>query len=339
MTGEDIEAIWLAIEQEGNKQPGWHGRTISRGSPHNLLAGRRMPSGSVGLLYDLDASVVSPGTEWPEGKGFRTQLQPLTPGPNGRLRVALELSSSQYRDVFSALCADIAGVIMEHSPGRAGFGAFIRRLHAWQRFMQLHSDRGLSDEGIRGLFGEITVLEQILYPMLGEVQAVSTWQGPNALHDFDRFGHALEVKSGSASGNPVMQISRLEQFDETTVRSLHVCFVPLTSDNANGETLPDLIARQRTRLKDHPGALQRFEDMLVATGYHESQALRYSEPRLKSTGLRLFRVRDDFPRLRRTDVHGGIVAGKYSVSVKSCSDFSTDASDLRSVFLGGADVD
>lgn len=339
MTGEDVEAIWQAIEREGNQQSGWHGRTISRGSPHGLLAGRRMPSGSVGLLYDLDASSVPAGTEWPEGKGFRTQLQPLSPGPNGRLRVALELSSAQYRDVFSALCADIAGVIMEHSPGRAGFGAFIRRLHAWQRFMQLHSDRGLSDESIRGLFGEITVLEQILYPMLGEVQAVSAWQGSNALHDFERSGHALEVKSGSAGGDPVMRVSELEQFDETAVRSLHVCFVPLTSDSASGESLPDLIARQRPRLHDHPGALQRFEDLLVAAGYHESQASRYSEPRLRPVGLQLFRVRDEFPRLRRADVHGGIVAGKYSVSVNSCSDFRAELADLEAVFGGGDDVD
>lgn len=339
MTGEDVEAIWQAIEQEGNQQPGWHGRKISRGSPHDLLAGRRMPSGSVGLLYNLDASSVPPGIEWPEGKGFRTQVQPVTPGPNGRLRVALELSSAQYRDVFSSLCADIAGVVMEHSPGRAGFAAFLRRLHAWQRFMQLHWDRGLSDEGISGLFGEITVLEQILYPMLGEPQAVSTWQGPNALHDFDRLGHALEVKSGSAGRDPVMRVSRLEQFDETTVRSLHVCFVPLTSDSANGESLPDLIARQRQRLQDYPGALQRFEDLLVAAGYHDSQALRYSEPRLRPMGLQLFHVRNDFPRLRRADVHGGIVAGKYSVAVNACSDFSAEPADFEAVFGGGDDVD
>jgi hypothetical protein len=339
VTGEDVEAIWQAIEQEGHRQSGWHGRKISRGSPHDLLAGRRMPSGSVGLLYDLDASSVPPGTEWPEGKGFRTQVQPVTPGPNGRLRVALELSSGQYRDVFSSLCADIAGVIMEHSPGRSGFGAFLRRLQAWQRFMQLHSDKGLSQEAVRGLFAEVTVLEQILYPMLGEAKAVETWQGPHALHDFECLGHALEVKSGSAGGDPVMRVSQLDQFDETAVRSLHVCFVPLATDSPNGESLPDLVARHRARLRDYPGALQRFEDLLVAAGYHESQSSNYSEPRLRSTGLQLFRVRDDFPRLRRDDVHGGIVAGKYSVSVNACSDFHAEPADLEAVFAGGVDVD
>lgn len=339
MTAEEIEAIWQEIEQEGHQESGWHGRKISRGSPHDLLAGRRMPSGSVGLLYDIDASSVPAGTEWPEGKGFRTQVQMITPGPGGKLRVALELSGAQYRDVFSALCADIANVIMDHSPGRAGFGAFLRRLQAWQRFMQLHSDRGLSQEQIRGIFAEITVLEQILYPMLGELEAVEAWQGPRALHDFDRLGHALEVKSGSATGDPVMRVSRIDQFDETTVRSLHVCFVPLTTDAQDGESLPALVARQRERLKDFPGALQRVEDLLVAAGYHESQASNYSEPQLKCAGLKLYRVQDEFPRLKREDLHGGIVSGKYSVSVNACSDFLTEISDFAEVFAGVDDVD
>lgn len=339
MTGEDIEAIWQEIEAEGRQQSGWHGRKISRGSLHDLLAGRRMPSGSVGLLYDLDASSVPPGTEWPEGKGFRTEVQVVTPGPGGKLRVALELSGAQYRDVFAALCADIAGVIMEHSPGRAGFGAFLRRLQAWQRFMQLHTDRGLSQEQIRGIFAELTVLEQILYPMLGEIRAVEAWQGSRALHDFDRRGHALEVKSGSSSGDPVMSVSRIDQFDETTVKSLHVCFVPLKTDAQDGESLPVLVARQRDKLKDFPGALQRVEDLLVAAGYHQSQALNYAEPQLKSAGLKLYRVQDEFPRLRREDLHGGIVAGKYSVSVNACSDFLTEVPAFAAVFAGDEDVD
>jgi len=338
VTGEEIEKVWQEIEAEAKPQAGWHLRKISRGSPHELLAGRKMPSGSVGLLYELDASSIPAGTEWPEGKGFRTQVQVIAPGPAGRLQVVLELAGLQYRDVFAALCGDIAGVIIEHKLGRAGFGAFLRRLQAWQRFMQLHSDRGLSQEQVRGVFAEITVLEQLIYPSLGEAPAVDTWQGSRALHDFDRAGHALEVKSGTSTGDPVMRVSRLEQFDETKVRSLHVCFVPLKVDAQDGESLPDLVARQREHLKPFPGALQRIEDLLVAAGYHESQAARYAEPRLKASGLKLFRVRDEFPRFKRDELHGGIVAGKYSVSVSACSEFLTDVSTFEAVFTGDQDV-
>ncbi|MGQ3489061.1 PD-(D/E)XK motif protein [Roseovarius pacificus] len=338
MTGDEIEDIWKSVEAEGASRPGWHARKISRGSPHDLLAGRKMPSGTVGLLYEIDASSVPAGTEWPDGKGFRTDIEVVKPGPNGRLRVALELAGAQYRDVFAALCGDIAGVAMEQPPGQLGFGALLRRLQAWQRFMQLHTDRGLSDEQIRGLFGEITVLEQILFPMLGEVEATAAWQGRHALHDFSRFGHALEVKSGAASADPVMKISRLDQFDETAVRSLHVCFVQLKEDGAGGTSLPVLVARIRDRLKMHPGSLQRFDDLLVAAGYHDSRAANYSEPCLRACELQVFRVEGVFPRLRREELHTGIVAAKYTVSVGACSDFVTDSAAFESIFKGADNV-
>lgn len=338
MTGDEIEKIWKSIEAEGASKTGWHVRKISRGSPHDLLAGRKMPSGAVGLLYELDTSSVPAGTEWPDGKGFRTDIDVVEPGPNGRLRVALELSGAQYRDVFAALCGDISGVVREQPPGRLGFRAFLRRLQAWQRFMQLHTDRGLSNEQIRGLFGEITVLEQILFPTVGEVEATAAWQGRYALHDFNRLGHALEVKSGTASADPVMKVSRLDQFDETTVRSLHVCFVPLTEDGANGVSLPELVARTRDRLQPHPGSLQRFEDLLLASGYHDSRVANYSEPCLRAFELRFFRVDGAFPRLRRDELHTGIVAAKYSVSVGACSDFETDAAVFQNFFAGDLNV-
>jgi hypothetical protein len=334
VTAEEIELVWSAIEAEGRTERGWHVRKISAGSVHDLQAGRRMPQGTVGLLYDLDAAAVPPGTEWPNGIGFRTDVEALSPGPAGRIRVSLELTTTQYRDVFAALCGDIAGVVMATATSRAAFTAFLRRLHAWQKFMQLHAERGLPAEKIRGLFAELHVLEVLLCPLLGDVVAVETWQGPHALHDFARNAHALEVKSGSASGDPVFQVSRLDQLDETQVRSLHVAFVPLAEDPANGSSLPELVARLRQRFGAHAGAVQRLEDLLVATGYHDSQASTYAEPRLKARELQLHRVGDGFPRLRRHEVNEGIVAARYSVRVASCADWLTDAASLETTIAG-----
>jgi len=334
VTPDEVELVWSTIEAEGRSERGWHVRKISAGSAHDLQAGRRMPQGTVGLLYDLDVAAVPSGTEWPSGIGFRTDIETLTPGPTGRIRVSLELSTVQYRDVFAALCGDIAGVVMATTTSRAAFSAFLRRLHAWQKFMQLHADRGLSAEKLRGLFAELHVLELMLFPILGDVAAVDAWQGPHALHDFARDAHALEVKSGSATGDPVFQVSRLDQLDETLVKSLHVAFVPLAEDPANGSSLPELVARLRQRLSPHAGAVQRLEDMLVATGYHDSQASSYAEPRLKAAEIRLHRVVDGFPRLRRHEVNEGIIAARYSVRVASCSDWLTDAASLETTIAG-----
>ncbi|SFO30263.1 PD-(D/E)XK motif protein [Sphingomonas sp. OK281] len=332
MTPDTVEDTWRTIEAEGRTERGWHVRKVSDGPVHELQAGRRMPSGSVGLLYELDASAVPSGTEWPDGKGFRTKVETLVPGSTGRIRVALELTVPQYREVFGALCGDISEVVMATKTSRAGFSTFLRRLHAWQKFMQIHADRGLSNEKIRGLFAELHVIEAMLMPMLGEAEAISVWQGPHALHDFDRNGHALEVKSGAATGDPVFHVSRLDQLDETTVRSLHLAFVPLTEVTGRGSNLPEIVARLRARVKSYPGAEQRLEDLLVGSGYHESQASLLAEPRLVARDMLLHRVEGNFPRLRRDSVAAGIVSGRYAVRVASCSDWLAVTDDLARTF-------
>lgn len=334
MTPGEIEGVWSAIEAEGRTERGWHVRKISAGSIHDLQAGRRMPPGSVGLLYDLDAEAVPAGTEWPSGSGFRTDVETLARGPSGRIRVSLELTVEQYRDVFAALCGDIAGVVLATTTSRSAFSAFLRRLHAWQKFMQLHADRGLSAEKIRGLFAELHVIDELLAPLIGEVAAVEAWQGPHALHDFVRDEHALEVKSGTATGDPVFQVSRLDQLDETLVRSLHLAFVPLVEDAAKGRNLPDLVARLRVRLDAQPGAVQRLEDLLVAAGYHDSQASTYDEPRLLAREIQLHEVRDGFPRLRRDGVDQGIIAARYSVRVQSCQAWLVDVDSFGAIYNG-----
>lgn len=334
MTPEEIEATWSAIEAEGRSEPGWHVRKISAGSAHNLQVGRRMPQGSVGLLYVLDAAAVPPGTEWAEGKGFRTDVEALSPGPSGQIRVSLELTTSQYREVFAALCGDIASVVATTTTARLAFSAFLRRLHAWQKFMQLHANRGLSGENVRGLFAELHVIENLLCPMLGDTAAVEAWQGPHALHDFARDGHAFEIKSGSATGDPVFQVSRLDQLDESMVRSLHLGFVPLAEDMAKGTSLPEIVARLRQRLQPHPGAVQRLEDLLVAAGYHDSQSSAYAEPRLVARDIQIHRISDDYPRLRRDEIREGIISARYTVRLASCSNWLTDIPSLEAAFAG-----
>lgn len=332
MTPDEIEVTWSAIESEGRTERGWHVRKISAGSAHELHAGRRMPQGSVGLLYDLDADAVPPGAEWPDGKGFRTDIVPLAPGPGGRVRVSLELTVSQYREVFAALCGDIAGVVLQTTTSRSAFSAFLRRLHAWQKFMQLHADHHLSSEQIQGLFAELHVIETLLAPMLGDAAAVEAWQGRHALHDFDRGGHSLEIKSSCATSDPVFQVSRLDQLDETKVRTLHLGFVALTEEMKHGVSLPELVVKLRARLNPHPGAMQHLEDLLVAAGYHDSQASAYAEPRFVASEVQLHRVCENFPRLRRDSLSEGIVSAHYSVRLATCSTWLTDVAGFGAFF-------
>jgi len=334
VTPENIEATWQDIEAEGKAERGWHVRQLSGAGSHTIMVGRKAPTGTVGLLYEIASSSVPADLEWPDGKGFSTDIETLVPGPSGRLRLILQLANSQYRDVFSALCSDVAGIIAGKSSQKSGVTALVRRLHAWQKFMQLHSRSGLSAEQVRGLYSELGVLEHLLMPHVGHTEAVEMWQGRQGLHDFRNGERALEVKSSTVKSDPVVSISRLNQIDEADLASLHLCFVPIEEGHDQGETLPDAISRLREALKDQLGAAQRLEDLLVAYGYHDSQAGLYSEILLRSGQPQLFLVSGQFPRLQVSEISNGIVSGKYSIRLSACADYLVDQTTFLDEFVG-----
>ena len=336
MTSEQIEQIWQEIEAEGRSEQGWHIRRLPGAGNHDLKVGRRVPSGSVGLLYEIESSIIPADTEWPEGKGFSTDIETLEPGPSGKIRLMLELSNTQYRDVFAVLCSDVTGVIIDEEDERRGVRAFIQRLHAWQKFMQFHSRTGLSKEQIRGLYAELRVLELMLMENAG-TSAIEMWQGRQGLHDFRYGDRSLEIKSSLTKFDPVVSISRLDQLDETLVEALHMCFVPLSEDHEHGESVPDAVSRLRGLLGPYPARLQRLEDLLIAYGYHDIQASLYSEQRLLSGEPQLYEVSEGFPRLRVDELSDGIVSGNYRINLSSCNDHLVDEESFLEAFLGVED--
>ncbi len=297
-----------------------------------------MPTGSVGLLYEVGSSNIPADVDWPVGKGFSIDVETVIPGPAGRVRLVLQLSNDQYRDVFSALCGDVAGIVAGEQGERQGVKAFVRRLHAWQKFMQLHSPTGLSLEQVRGLYAELCVLEHLLIQNAGSASAVEMWRGRQGLHDFANGGRSLEVKSSTVRSDPLVSISRLDQLDETQVEVLYLCFVPLDEGEDDGENLPDTISRLRNILRPNSTAAQRFDDLLVAYGYHDTQAGLYSDIFLRSGQRQLYRVSEGFPRIRIDELSEGIVSGKYSIRLSYCYEHLVDEVEFLKAFLG-ADYD
>lgn len=333
MTPDYIEETWQQIEGEGRSKQGWHVRQLPHAGSHKLMIGRSMPSGSVGMVYEVNSSSIPADVEWPHGKGFVTDIETIRPGPSGRVQLTLQLSNAQYREVFSALCSDTANTVVGERNERDGVRSLIRRPHSWQKFMQVHSSTGLSPEQVRGLYAELYVLEHLLIPHISNGAALNMWQGRQGLHDFSYGSKSLEIKSSTIKTDPTISISRLDQLDETLVEALFLYFVPLEKNQETGETLPDAVSRLRSIINSHSAATQRFEDLLICYGYHEIQAERYSEFLLKPGYPLAYRVSEGFPRLRICDLSDGIVSGKYSVQLSKCSNYTLSETELLNNFL------
>ena len=165
-------------------------------------------------------------------------------------------------------------------------------LNDWQRLLKPAAS--LSEEALRGLFGELTVLR--LLAGRNPLYAVDSWMGPDGhVHDFETPNGDIEVKATKREGREV-EISSLNQLDQ--VAGSPLCLVRLRVESSQkgqsiGELVDDLVnlGCLRSVLVDKLG-LVGFQ-----VGISDDEA-RF----VVNEQLLAWWVTDDFPGLRTSDI-------------------------------------
>ena len=148
----------------------------------------------------------------------------------------------------------------------------------------------LGESALRGLFGELVVLEQVLDA--GDGHGVAAWSGPDREpHDFRLPAGDLEVKTLGVTGAEV-EVHGLDQLEPPHGGSLHLVLVRLATAQ-DGASLPELVERIRSRATD----ASAFAASLSTAGYRELDADRYRDRRFRVDQLLALRVDEWFPRI------------------------------------------
>ena len=182
-----------------------------------------------------------------------------------------------------------------------------------------------------GLFGELWVLSNVLFPTLGP-RACHLWSGPESeRHDFVGQGVHVEVKTTTRS-EPKHEISRLDQLKAPVSKRLLFVSVMLERSLGGDETLADRIDEIREKLRSDGRALDVFESRLAQLGWQDG--LRQTGALLRFTfrNVHVFEVAGTFPRLPDDYVPPlGVTGIKYSINVGSLP--SLDVSEVQEVLL------
>lgn len=166
-----------------------------------------------------------------------------------------------------------------------------------------------------GLFGELWVLSNVLFPTVGS-QICHLWSGPSGeRHDFVGQGVHVEVKTTTRS-EPRHEISRLDQLRAPSNKRLLLISVLLERTLGGEETLADRVDAIREQLGNDASAMDVFEAQLDRLGWHDG--LRQSGSLLRFTfrDVQVFEVTGSFPRLPDDYVPPiGVFGIKYSIDV------------------------
>lgn len=175
---------------------------------------------------------------------------------------------------------------------------------------------------VKGLIGELLVLEKYIIPKWGEKVAIISWMGPLLGHkDFEIEDTWYEVKSVNENALQIM-ISSLEQLESDI--DGHMVIVRLEESNSvvkNTYNLNDLVISIAEKISN-PENMDIFRSKLEKVGYMFNE--EYNEFYFSLKGIQKYIITEDFPRLRRSKINQYIGNVKYSILIDGISGFKEE---------------
>lgn len=223
--------------------------------------------------------------------GSSLQLRIRSEGLVGQY-LDLACTSSALSMVFERLCSDVIDRLALASGNPVA--TLKSTLDDW-RALFAGAKSVLSRESLLGLIGELEVLAMLA--RREPVAALEAWVGPTgALRDFTMEGAAIEVKCTSAQDGGRVTISSLDQLDPKTATGLFLAAVHLRPDPA----APSLDDRIRNLMELGVPAYGLIKK--VGSYGHIFESGDQDDALFRLESIRCWRIRDDFPGLRRSEL-------------------------------------
>lgn len=243
----------------------------------------------------------------------------LRRGVDSHQLLVLTLDKQVDRDLFEALCRSLRTALGSTVDSASSLAVALTHIRRWKAFLSGRIHR-LSTEEIRGLYGEIVFLKELIDSGVNAAEAVESWLGPEKSHQDFIFGNtAVEVKSLSGAERSTIHFSSEDQLESLNdALFLRVYRLSILADSKNALSLNDLIESVRSNIVNAE-AIESFEGKLLSNGY--APLPEYDQPRMIVSAVHSYEVRDDFPRLVRSRIPIGITRVNYEVQIETISTF------------------
>lgn len=253
----------------------------------------------------------------PKWKGMEGKDNIVTEKTGTKRVLSFEQLEGYDQTIFVNVMKDVCDNL-EFVDKRGGVSTIKYTLQKWSVFFQFEKDYVLSANVQQGLYSELTVLEKMIKK--NGNKALAYWTGYNSeSHDFYIGKDAVEIKSSSAKGPEKVKISNEYQLDDSGVMGLlYLLYLSIKKSEVDGEMLPEIVGRIMIQLDC--SQKEMFKEKLLKVGYV------YSMPELYTYHFRVreescFMVKGNFPRITPKNIHKGIGAVEYVVSLDACRSY------------------
>lgn len=210
---------------------------------------------------------------------------------------------------------------LRHAPPESVASTVGGALESWRRAFTTRREI-LTEEAMRGLFGELQVLRTLARRGdCGADSLVTAWTGPaNDDHDFCFPGRFhLECKTTTPASEK-LRISNEHQLEAVDLDLYLVCVraEKLPHPDPGSEALPDLV-EEAQRLLSSDSAIQLLWEKFEDLGFQPWDG-RYRDHHFRMTSMSVHPVGPETPRIIPSDLRPGVANVRYQINTSSLED-------------------
>lgn len=294
---ESLEALWSVAALKSGPTDALSAIPIgARLNGREVLAGVDAGGGKY-VLFPI--SMTAHMEEDTESSGVHLRDRTLTLGGVSGRFVALGCTMPWLDDAFSNIASECINRVVNGSGERPDLVVH-SVLESWRELLAKDAQKGLGDEAILGLIGELDMLAELAEA--NPKGAIAAWTGPSGgLHDFRNGRVALEVKSSRRRHGRTLSINGVEQLLPPPQSQLFLRFVRMERVPGAPVTLGSLAGRLFELGVSGP----LFNKALGRLGLQSNSLKEYDDFEVDIVERRTYLVDDSFPRIVPSSFAGG----------------------------------
>lgn len=247
---------------------------------------------------------------------------------SGKWNLSFTLQDQKFLEVFLRLTDDL------HARSRTASNEAIALdrvgvvFDEWRRLLKPRPSGLLTMEELRGLIGELWLIDTEFAESYGAAAAIEGWLGPMGLPQdfwFDNYGYC-EAKSVGPSTSRI-RIASEHQLDASDL-TLTVLQIANTSEQTIGAfNLPALVTRIASSLAKSAESPAPLEDRLARLSVNLNEPF-YSDTWFVMVGGDRYEVSSDFPRIVASALPPGVSRTRYQLELADLQPFKISTLDI-----------
>lgn len=237
--------------------------------------------------------------------------------------VVLTLLDELFNDLFDDLIFSIYNKIGNTSEADSYVSDLLKTYYKWSEFFQDSNSNALADETIKGIFGELIALHEMIREQPSALlnELLNSWKGPfDTGHDFIGEAKNTEIKTREHPAAHI-KISSEYQLQADAGKTLELQVVDIETDPASGFSLKDAVMLLRDNITSRLGDYTIILHTLSQKGLNPRNLTDYDHLRFMPLRITGYDINDGFPRIIRSELTDAINTVSYKINLPLISGY------------------